>query len=229
MAPCGCGTYRHSRMPIRRFAPTWDHRRGKYGTTTPPANHSRRSAAECPDTPAPTAVQARVPSRSWYQLLTVAGDAETVITSVLTGRTMGLAGRPALGIRGVVTGEGAYRRRCAGGTEIPRLRSLAQNGQFGVRYGRPSTTRMAYRTPIIYGFRCPSAVLVLFADLPFMYLFELVADDLCGPVAYSRATSAVARICPGGLRRVAWPGAAGCRCHCLRGRSDRAGRLRVPV
>jgi|SRR6266496_698735 len=39
-----------------------------------------------------------------------------------------------------------------------------------------------------------------------MYLFELVADVLCGPVAYSRATSAVARICLVGS--AGWPGLA---------------------
>lgn len=32
-------------------------------------------------------------------------------------------------------------------------------------------------------------MLALYADLPFMYLFELVADDLCWPVTYSRATA----------------------------------------
>ena len=37
-----------------------------------------------------------------------------------------------------------------------------------------------------------SSVLALYADLPFMYLFELAADDLCGPVTSLRATSAVA-------------------------------------
>jgi len=39
-----------------------------------------------------------------------------------------------------------------------------------------------------------------------MYLFELVADDLCGPVAYSGAISAVARICLVGS--AGWPGLA---------------------
>jgi len=37
-----------------------------------------------------------------------------------------------------------------------------------------------------------SSVLALYADLPFMQLFELAADDLCGPVTSLRATSAVA-------------------------------------
>ena len=36
----------NSRIPMRRFAPTWDHRHRKNGTSTPPANRSRRSAAE---------------------------------------------------------------------------------------------------------------------------------------------------------------------------------------
>ena len=57
-APCGCGKYRYSRMPMRCCAPTRDHRRRKNGTSTPPANRSRRSAAERPDTPAATAAQA---------------------------------------------------------------------------------------------------------------------------------------------------------------------------
>jgi Novel STAND NTPase 1/WD domain, G-beta repeat len=54
-APCGCGKYRYSPIPMRRFAPAWDHRHRKNGTSTPPANRSRRSAAEHPDTPAATA------------------------------------------------------------------------------------------------------------------------------------------------------------------------------
>jgi hypothetical protein len=37
-----------------------------------------------------------------------------------------------------------------------------------------------------------SSVLALYADLLFMYLFELAADDWCGPVTPLRATSAVA-------------------------------------
>ena len=39
---------------------------------------------------------------------------------------------------------------------------------------------------IFYGPRCPSSVPELYADLPFMYLFELVADDLCGTVTSLR-------------------------------------------
>jgi hypothetical protein len=37
-----------------------------------------------------------------------------------------------------------------------------------------------------------------------MYLFELIADDLCGLVTCSRATSAVARICLLGSADLAW-------------------------
>ena len=57
---------------------------------TPPANRSRRSAAERPDTPAATAAQAGVSSPSWYQFLTIAG-ALAVVNSVLIGGTPGLA------------------------------------------------------------------------------------------------------------------------------------------
>ena len=69
-----------------------------------------------------------------------------------------------------------------------------------------------------------SPVPALYADLPFMYLFELVADDLCGTVTCSRARSAVARTSL--LGSAWWPGlaprAAGMSGSC--GRSDRAGR-----
>ena len=59
-----------------------------------------------------------------------------------------------------------------------------------------------------------SWVPTLYADLPFMYLFELVAGDLCGTVTRSRATSPVAPISL--LGSAGWPGlaprAAGYQC-----------------
>jgi len=61
-----------------------------------------------------------------------------------------------------------------------------------------------------------SLVVALCADLTFMYLFELVAGDLCGPVTWSGATSAVAHLSLLGSAGVVWPGAAGCRYGWLR-------------
>jgi hypothetical protein len=52
------------------------------------------------------------------------------------------------------------------------------------------------RSPIICGSRAWSSVLAPYADLPFMYLFEPAADDLCGPVRSLWARSAVARALP---------------------------------
>ena len=40
-----------------------------------------------------------------------------------------------------------------------------------------AVARQRRRTPIIYGLKAQSSMLALCADLPFIYLFELVADD----------------------------------------------------
>ena len=82
---------------MRSFAPMWNHRHRKNGTSTPPANHSRRSAAERPDTPAATAAQAGVFSPSWYQFLAIGGALD--IVDDLIGGTLGLAAQDGTGAR----------------------------------------------------------------------------------------------------------------------------------
>src|SRR5262249_37961717 len=45
-APCGCGTYRYSRIPMRHSAPTPGRQHAKTGRNMHPANHNQRSALE---------------------------------------------------------------------------------------------------------------------------------------------------------------------------------------
>jgi hypothetical protein len=77
----------------------------------------------------------------------------------------------------------------ANGTSGYRHRPASTQGDVQVRTG-PSPCWLERR--LFPGSGAWSSVLALYADLPFMYLFELAADDLCGPVTSLRATSAVA-------------------------------------
>ena len=60
-----------------------------------------------------------------------------------------------------------------------------------------------------------------------MYLFELVADDLCGPVTGSRATSAMERISPRGSAGLSWRRGRGMSGS--GGQRDKAAVCGVPV
>ncbi len=68
-----------------------------------------------------------------------------------------------------------------------------------------------------------SPVPALYADLPFMYLFELVADDLGRDGHVFKGEVGGGAHFPAGIRVVAWPGAAGCWYEWLR-RAKRQGR-----
>src|SRR5262249_43151105 len=80
-----------------------------------------------------------------------------------------------------------------------------------ITQGHHDTFAFAPDRRLFTGSGARSLVVALCADLTFMYLFELVAGDLCGPVTWSGATSAVAHLSLLGSAGVAWPGAAGCR------------------
>ena len=117
-APCGCGKYRPSCIPMRRCAPTWDHRHDKEWN---PLRH-RRTAAESLRLNAQAPGGHRRSGRNvqpvLYQFLTISG-ALAIVDSVLIGGALGLRCRPVRALASADADGGDHRRRCAGRTPCP--------------------------------------------------------------------------------------------------------------